>query len=54
MDLRKSTPQQSKVRLAKEAAAALAKQEAENAQAVTGYNYDHIGKINGAGKIKIN
>lgn len=46
----KITPKQSQVRQAKEAAAALAKQEAENAQPVVGYNY--VQKMDGMGKYK--
>lgn len=46
----KITPKQSQVRQAKEAAESLAKQEAENAQPVVGYEF--VRKMNGMGQYK--
>lgn len=46
----KITPKQSMVRQAKEAAEAVAKQEAENAQPVVGTAY--VQKMNGQGQYK--
>jgi hypothetical protein len=46
----KITPKQSQVRQAKEAAAALAKQESTNAQPVVGTEF--IRKMNGMGQYK--